>query len=232
MVYAKRLSLLVLLIWQCSVFAQGFDENRSGSWLEFAGTNKIHEDWSIPIVGILKHKDVLETYDFSFLRTGISYQLAPSLICTGGVAILNSNAYTHDQDVVVTSQFWIYEEVTLKSTVEPYQLSHRWRLENRWITKEQGTTFNNRFRYRLQYSQPIYGKTFIKTSNEIFLNLKGHIFNQNRFYLGIGQELSPSFKVEIGYLKNHFKSSHFDAISMGIGFKLDFTHADVVQIED
>nr|WP_299383144.1 DUF2490 domain-containing protein [Allomuricauda sp.] len=225
-------ALFLLLIFNTPLYSQLNEESVSGSWLEFSGTGKIHQDWSIPIAGIMRHHDLFETYDFSFVRTGISYHFNTSSILTGGIAYVNSKSYTADEHTALTTQFWLYSEYCLNTNFGKNKVSHRGRLENRWITNNDGTRFNNRLRYRLQFTRSLHGKTFVKSFNELFVSLDGHWFNQNRFYLGIGRELSPNLKIDIGYLKNHFRDSHLDAIRMGLNFSLDLTKSEIAYFED
>lgn len=207
-------------------YTQTLDENRAGSWLVISGNNKIHERWSIPTVGILRHHDILEQYEFAFFRTGVSYQLNPSSTFTTGVAHLSSKNYTGSEEFKNATQFWVYEEYTLKMKA----FSHRWRLETRWKKNAESLHINNRVRYRLLYIKPLSKNTYIKSFNEIFLNLERPLFNQNRAYIGLGHILTPSIKLDIGYLKNHFKTSDHDVIRMGVTFKTDFTKKDIAQL--
>lgn len=209
--------------------SQYTNENVSGSWLIISGKNKIHDKWSIPVVGILRHNAMFETYGFSFVRTGLSYELNTASTLTGGVAYLDSRNLDELQEVETVSQFWLYGEYDLANKFKKGSLSHRWRLENRWITDDQGTAFNQRARYRLQYVRPVHKNTYIKAFNEVFFNLEEPIFNQNRFFIGVGQTLSPSIKVDIGYFKINLNDSDFDLIRMGLSFTTDFTKQDMVR---
>ncbi|SHG68098.1 DUF2490 domain-containing protein [Flagellimonas flava] len=232
MVYVKRLTLPLFLFFIHISIGQTFDENRSGSWLEFSGVGKIGDDWSIPLAGILKHRDVFDTYDFSFIRTGISYRTSPSTVFTPGIAFLNTNSFTDRDAISVTSQFWVYEEFSVFSNRKRHAFSHRWRLEHRWIRNDNNTEFNHRVRYRLQYKTPLHGNLYFKVCNEIFLNTRGHAFNQNRFFIGVGRTLSESIKIDLGFLKNHFRTSGYGAVRMGLYFDLDFTTTEVAQIDN
>ncbi|MEX0313230.1 MAG: DUF2490 domain-containing protein [Allomuricauda sp.] len=233
MVVVKRLSFIALAILNLAATAQSYDEHDSGSWLEFYGDNKIHERWSIPLSGILHHHDLFEMHDFSFLRTGISYRLNPRLTVTGGIAFVNSKDYDESFRSSSIQQYWLYEEFSIKNKFRRNTLSHRWRLENRWINEPNKTYFRNRIRYRLQFSRPLYGKTFVKTFNEVFFNLNGpSFFNQNRFYLGIGQILTPTFKVDVGYLKTHFTKRKYGTFRMGLAYTIDFTRKEVASIDN
>lgn len=231
--YAKRLfyqlSLIVSIFFCYVLNGQYTNENVSGSWLVISGQNKIHEKWSVPVIGILRHNAMFETYGFSFVRTGLSYRLNTASTFTGGMAYLDSRNRDELQEVETVSQFWLYGEYDLTSKFKKSSLSHRWRLENRWITNDQETDFNQRLRYRLQYVRPLHKNTYIKAFNESFFNLEEPIFNQNRFFVGVGQTLSPAIKVDIGYFKIHLNDSDFDLIRMGLTFTTDFIKKDVAR---
>ncbi|SNZ01129.1 DUF2490 domain-containing protein [Flagellimonas pacifica] len=229
----KRRSLFLISIFIFFIYttnhAQLPNENGSGSWLEIYGNNKISNDWSIPIVGILRHHDMLEKYDFSFVRGGISYQLTNSSTLTGGVAFLSSKNYTDTHKTTKANQYWVYEQFTLKSRFKRNTIAHRWRLENRWIKDAKKIRFNNRFRYRLQFVRPLYNDTYVRAFNEIFLSLNNSFFNQNRFYIGFGQIVSPSFQIDLGYLKNHFKHTDRDFVRISVTFKTNFLTTEIAE---
>lgn len=220
------ISFLVVTLLFSSNFAsmaQTLDENKSGSWLVISGSNKILERWSIPTVGILRHHEMFEQYEFAFIRTGVSYHVGRKSKLTAGIAYLNSKDYAEISKSA--SQFWIYEEYTLKMN----SFSHRLRLETRWKKRQENLSINHRVRYRLLYTRSLYGKMYIKSFNELFLNINGPIFDQNRFYVGIGRTLTPSLKIDIGYLKNNFRHSDNDVVRMGLTFKTDFTKKEMAQ---
>lgn len=230
--YARFGYSILFVLYQSIVLAQNFDENSSGSWLEFSGTGTLNENWSIPVAGILRHHELFETYDFFFIRTGITYHFNDKSSFTGGIAYVNSKSYPETGIATNTKQYWIYEQFTLKTAIAKNNLSHRFRLENRWINKPETTYFTNRFRYRLQYTRPISRNVYFKTSNELFVNLDNHWFNQNRFYIGLGRKLTPNLKIDLGYLKNHFRNSALDAVLMGLNFNIDLRRNEIALFED
>ncbi|MEM7485284.1 MAG: DUF2490 domain-containing protein [Bacteroidota bacterium] len=208
-------------------YGQGDSENRSGSWLVLYGTNKVHEKWSVPLVGILRHHDMFEKYEFAFVRTGLSYKINNSSALTAGVAYLSSKNYTGSEEFQNATQFWVYEEYSLKSKSKRNKISHRWRFETRWKKNANNVRVNNRLRYRFQFIRPLYKNVHFRTFNEFFINIEPQLFNQNRFYIGLGQTITPSLKVDIGYLKNHFDKSDHDVVRMSLTFKTDFTKKDM-----
>lgn len=227
--YFSRLlcSVVFTILLAPDIYSQNSEENDYGSWLLLCGEAKIHEDWSIPAVGIIRHHHMLDKYGFFFFRTGASYKISKASRFTGGFALLNSNSYLEPNDVVNTNQLWLYGEYTLKTKLNENTLAHRFRFENRRLINTDNPKINNRIRYRLQYTRPIYKDIYFKAFDEVFLNLEGKAYSQNRIFLGVGRELTPSLKVDIGYFNRSFKNYSEDMIRLGLYFKIDLTKNDL-----
>jgi|GEM_PF-1869004 len=225
-----------LSYWLCSIvfacfsiqlgYTQNSEENEYGSWLVLCGTAKVHEDWSIPAVGIIRHHQMLDKYGFFFFRTGASYKISKASTFTGGVALLNSNSYLEPNDVVNTNQFWLYGEYNLQTEFNDNSLAHRIRLENRRLIKTEAPKANNRIRYRLQYVRPIYKDIYFKAFDELFLNLKGNAYGENRVFIGVGKQLAPNLKADIGYFNRRFKNYREDMVRLSLNFNIDLTKDD------
>lgn len=217
----KQIVALILLSFGIQSFAQT-EEDYFGTWAVLYGENRISEKISIPVEGVLRHYEFLEHYEFSFLRVGFSYQLAPRLSGTMGYAYLDSEPFVTDTEIAGARQHWVFEELNLNSDLGQFKISQRLRLENRWILKDQGTAMNHRMRYRLRFRYPIGKKLYAHAYNEVFVGLQKPLFNQNRMQLGLGYKVNPSIKLEAGYLKVHFVSKQCNSIRFAMLFKTDF----------
>jgi hypothetical protein len=175
---------------------------------------------------------MLDRYGFSFFRTGASYHISKASTFTGGFAFLNSNSYLQPNDVINTNQFWIYGEYTLKSKFNANSIAHRLRLENRRLIDTEDPKTNNRIRYRLQFTRPIYKDIYFKAFDEVFLNLEGSAFNQNRIFVGVGRQIAPSLKADIGYFNRKFRNSSEAMIRLSLSFNIDLTKNDLAQNSD
>lgn len=225
-------SVVLSITAQNHIFAQRLNEQPPGSWFVISGSTKVHEEWSIPTVAIIKNNNMWENYGFFFIRTGASYHLNASSEFTGGVAFLNSSSYDEDMPPRNSSQFWMYGEYSLKSKLRKGTLTQRWRLENCRQIHSTNAQSENRVRYRLQYLRPVYKNVYFKCHNEIILNLAGETFNQNRFFIGMGQKLTPTLCMDIGYLNRQFKTSREDMVQVGLSFKIDLTQKDVALLTE
>ncbi|NAY92722.1 DUF2490 domain-containing protein [Muricauda sp. JGD-17] len=188
---------------------------------------QIHEHWSIPVVGILKHRNMLDNYGFTFVRTGTTFKLSEHSSLTGGIAFLNCNIYSGQEEASNNSQLWYYGEYSLKLGFGKAVVAQRFRLENRRTTNTEHRALNNRARYRLQYTRQLSKKFYFKSFNEVFLQLENSSFDQNRFYIGVGQSLSPSTKIDIGYFNQQHQNTNESMVRMGISINIDFTNKDL-----
>ena len=220
-------SIVLTTLLAQPLHAQNSEENDYGSWLVLCGTAKIHEGWSIPAVGIIRHHHMLDKYGFFFFRTGASYHISKASTFTGGFALLNSNSYLEPNDVVNTNQLWLYVEYSLKSKFNDNSLVHRVRFENRRLIHTEDPKVNNRVRYRLQYVLPIYKEIYFKAFDELFLNLKGKAYSQNRIFVGVGRQITPNFKADIGYFTRMFKNYREDMVRLSLSFNIDLTKNDL-----
>jgi hypothetical protein len=109
-----------------------------------------------------------------------------------------------------------FQELTFSQPISKrLTLSSRFRIDERFISKNDGNVlldgYNFNFRYRLRI-QGVYLlnkktdalPTTLKLSNEVMLNTGARIinnhFDQNRAYLGIEKAISKSISAELGYL--------------------------------
>lgn len=127
-----------------------------------------------------------------------------------------------------TPEFRITPQVTLNQKFGRVVISHRYRYEFRFFgdkkSAENGWDFSkgyynfnddmhtrSRLRYFIRALVPLNNATlkpgtfYVNTYNEIFVNIgksvgNTNLFDQNRFFLGLGYRFNPLFRLEAGYL--------------------------------
>ncbi|MGB5434554.1 MAG: DUF2490 domain-containing protein [Maribacter sp.] len=213
----RRVFLCITMLFAISLNSQVPNENDWGSWIMLYGSNKISNDFDVITEFRLHDYEVFKDLDNQFVRTGLNYRIDPGLSITAGYI----HQYSETKSNISISENRIYEEGTLKNKFRNLSIAHRYRIEHRWINNMGRTAFSNRMRYRLQLSHPLFDKFFVMVFDEIFINLQESIFNQNRLHMGIGYAFGPSFKLELGYLKNHFLTTNYDLLRIGISFNTD-----------
>jgi len=182
----KRLLLLfiitgLLLHTQLSIAqTQESLKEATGTWLVLAGNHEIAPQWKIPTVGILRYYNIAEQAEFGFFATGLTYAPNHRNSFTLGTAYLDTQPFEHNEFETHTSQTWLYEEFCYNTTIFRGDLSQRFRLEQRWISKPREHVFNTRLRYRIQIKHPISENLYIKAFDEPFLDFTEVNINQNR----------------------------------------------------
>lgn len=131
----------------------------------------------------------------------------------GGVYFLQSLPQDGEVDIDLTRpEIRPHQELTMRDKVGNVGITHRYRLEQRFRRKTEGTEladgydFNLRFRYRLQFRIPLNekngaGALDFKVGDEVMLNAGKNIvrntFDQNRLYVGIRNKFSSKTNLEV-----------------------------------
>jgi hypothetical protein len=147
----------------------------------------------------------------------IHYKIAPNFDIGAGITYSQQSPQFSDAtSTLVVPEIRPFQEITQSQTLgKRVTLSHRFRLDERFIRKNNGTElldgtdFNFRFRFRPQLAinlSKLENKTptNLKIADELMVNFGGEIvynhFDQNRVYVGLEKVLSKNFSVEMGYL--------------------------------
>ncbi|NJY61360.1 DUF2490 domain-containing protein [Salinimicrobium sp. CDJ15-81-2] len=212
---SKKAFFPLLLFHSLLLTAQN-PEELLGTWTEVIGQNYISEKWSIPTTAILQHYEVLDKFQFILLRSGVNYHFSSKASAAVGYDYFYSEGISGE---MTNLQHRVWEELSLKSNFSAWNIGHRFRFESTWTRQEPEYSLAYRLRYRLKLEHPLYKKWYVTGFNEIFINLKEPVFNQNRLHLGVGYAFHPDLKFELGYFKNHFRQAHYDRIRIGIVFR-------------
>jgi hypothetical protein len=133
----------------------------------------------------------------------------------------------------------IYEDLEVGDKFGRLALSHRLRLEQRWLTQLLMTNprridnweYQNRIRYQLSATYPLSGPTidsgefYLNAFDELFIsfgkNVGNNVYNQNRLSGGLGYQISDNFKLELNYFNRIVQHSEGDPITKKSIFDID-----------
>ncbi len=154
-------------------------------------------------------------------RAGLNYRVNKKVSLLAGYAFIQTFPYG-DMNYPVSSsrvnfpENRIFQQLTVKDQVGAMELTHRYRLEQRWVAsqiREYSHDINewkmsNRFRYMLRFQMPFRGVVtetkswYFAGYNELFLSFGRHVgfnvFDQNRSALLIGYKAGKVFRLEAG----------------------------------
>jgi hypothetical protein len=131
-------------------------------------------------------------------------------------------------------------EATHESRFRFGTLSNRLRLDNRFFEVDKLEGFSDdylfvaRLRYRIQARVPVskttHGDVAAKIADEIMVNSKENLFDQNRIYASIDLPISKRFSAEVGYVyiyQQRFATDNFiqrHVMRFTLSHKFNFAH--------
>jgi len=192
-------------------------------WVASFNTVKLNKKFSIHFDGQFRSSNQWQHMQTLLLRTGLNYHIKKNLVATAGYA------YIHNRRVIneisgYAPEHRIWEQLIVSHKLLYTSLSHRFRLEQRFIGKShvngndfhnQGNSYANRFRYFFRTLLPIATAAefrkgpFFALQNEVFVNIgdksavNGEFFDQNRAYGALGYRFCTRFDAEVGYLNQY-----------------------------
>jgi hypothetical protein len=189
------------------------------NWLQTFNTIKLHNKWGLHLEYQWRREKGLKYWQQGLLRIGTNYKVNDNVTAHIGYAWAETYPYG-DYPIANNGTFpehRTYEQLTFRQPVNKFLLTHRFRIEQRWLGRVKAGTAGNReiedwfflhrFRYqfRTQYSLWAKGdKQFYgAAADEIFIgagkNLGTNVFDQNRIFLLFGYKLNKNVSIEAGY---------------------------------
>ena len=220
--------VLLFLFAHTQLGAQQTGEDELGAWYMYFGMNRLAERWSLHTEAQWRFYEVERNFNQLLLRTGINYHIDKTTIATLGYAYIDTDPTFEDIPPVDSpfagnqiSENRIFQQFILTNKVWEFNFEHRYRLEQRFINYEGENTTLHRARYRLQVTLPLTDSFFINLYDEIFINLQDELFGQNRLYAAFGVRITENSSIQIGYLKNHFRTINFDRLQFALFYNPD-----------
>jgi hypothetical protein len=189
--------------------------SETNTWLSVTG-----DLWATPKLGIqtellYERSDLGEDPQQIELRLGLQRAVGPSVRLAAGGTFIHTSPYGPFPARAAFDEYRSWVQATVEHRLAKVTLSHRYRLEERWIERPSSTggesdiAFGLRLRYQGRATIPLAPAShprgpYVAASDEIFLVGGPHapynLVDQNRAYLGLGVRWSPSLRSEIGYL--------------------------------
>ncbi|MCC6241395.1 MAG: DUF2490 domain-containing protein [Gemmatimonadaceae bacterium] len=155
------------------------------------------------------------------LRPGVLRTLAPGVRVGGGYAYIATAPYGEAPSATPLREHRIWQQLLLTHTSGPLAMTHRYRLEQRWLAPVQtnlgaGSETVGRFAYqqRLRYmlraqgalpTLRVGGRRIVGFAWDEILMPVGHAdasarLGQNRAAVGVGVPITPRQRLDIGYM--------------------------------
>lgn len=203
------------MFFSCGCFAQNdrLHDHNNTNWLQTFNTIKLNKNWSLHVEYQWRREEVLKHWQQSLLRVGVNRRLNEQLTVHLGYGWIETFPYG-DHPIASAGTFpehRVYEQFSLRQPIKKWILTHRFRIEQRWLGRVKPGTdreinawlFVHRFRYQLRAQYPVSPKWYGVAADEIFIgagkNVGVNIFDQNRIFLLAGFKLNQDVSIEAGY---------------------------------
>lgn len=211
--------MLLFLFLLCPLIAISQNSSQQSAWGAWIHSQKFSNKIGLHFDAQFRSADDLEYVRNILIRPGFTYYFDENHNATLGYAYILTNQRLDGVANSSLSEHRIWQQFILNYRIGKVPLSHRFRLEQRFIEQNTGEVFSQRIRYFLRSVIPLQKQEsaafakgpFVALQNEVFLNIQNnnklntHVFDQNRAYLAAGYRLSPAIDLEAGYLNQHIK---------------------------
>ncbi len=228
------------------------------AWFTYTGDHKLTAKWAAHTEAQWRRVELGAHPQQLLLRLGGTYKLAHDVKLGGGYTYFVTYPYGRYPTAALGQpepEHRAYEDITFGADYGRLQLSHRLRLEQRWLgqldparpTEVASWQYQNRARYQVAGQLPLQGATlednelYATFFDELFIgfgpNVGQNIFNQNRISGGLGYQFTNAFQLELNYLNQWTQHDILDdatgraifennnGFRLNVVYNLDFTHA-------
>ncbi len=217
------LTTITCLLISFNSFSQNTGETELGSWYEITSSNRISDKFSVSASFTNWNYELpAEKAHLLLGIVGLNYHINKNVIVGIGYARGDIDTSFEVNDIPNITENRILEQIVLKHKSNNISLSHRFRLEQRFLEYPSEDLLKHRLRYRFKGKLPINNTLFISAYDEIHFVLNEFDFHQNRAYVGLGAKLNKNINVELGYARHAFKTKSFNRLSLQVNLKYDF----------
>jgi len=197
-------------------------------WTSINSTSRISDRWGAVADFHIRRNNFVKDPSFYLLRFGAHYWLGTDLAVTLGYAH-NWVAPAKPEWETWTNENRIYQQIQYSHLLGKVRVLHRVRNEQRWQQKVENDVltgenkFSDRVRYLGSLTIPVSTRESVPSivvSDEILIQFGHEIvlntFDQNRFFVGIKENLSKSWSFDLGYMLVYQQKS--------TGYQYDLNH--------
>jgi hypothetical protein len=182
-------------------------------WLQSFNTIKLNNKWSLHAEYQWRRDNGLKHWQQSLLRIGANYKINDNVIVHAGYAWVET--FPYGKFPIASNgtfpEHRLYEQLTLRQPLNKFLLTHRFRIEQRWLGRVKAGTDReieewlllHRFRYQFRAQYNFKKKWYGVFADEIFIgagkNVGVNIFDQNRIFFLAGFKVNSKLSIEAGY---------------------------------
>ncbi len=210
----KKIFTLVGLLFLCvQSHSQDTGEEKLGTWLSYFGTHRVTDKFSIYTELELNLYEIASNYNQFWGIAAFNYHIKDNFVASVGYGYFNYDPTFSDvPGEKNTIDNTLFEQFTTNYSIGKMQVQNRYRLEQRFIHIPADDVVRHRLRARIQLTYPLSKTWFVVGQDEVFLNFREPVFNQNRAVAALGYRFTPNANLQLGYMKNHNVGTAYDRL--------------------
>ncbi len=195
----KKTLIILFLLSIISVSAQ----NEFGSWNVLNFNFKLNHKWNVFAESQLRSLAFFDDFHYYEYKIGGTVKLTDNFGLTSGIGSYNTfaeggNFVRPMQNKEIRTWF----QFQIKTNINRIMFENRFRMEQRFSVNG----YKNRYRLRLAATVPLNSQKIQPKTvstilwNEIFFTNNEPYFERNRFFCGLGYEISREIAIQTGYV--------------------------------
>ncbi len=218
----KNFWLALVCVGGLSLQAQETAEDKLGSWHLLSITPRISNTISLQAMAQSRYYEQLRNFNQFVVRTSVIYDINHWLSTSFGYGFVVTDATFEKQpNEIYKKEHLLGEQVTLKDKIGKFETEHRFWLEQRFVPIDDGIDLLHRARYRLQVNLPLTTIFSLNFHDEVFFNLQGKAYSQNRLYGALGVHIATHLSLQAGYFRTYANHAHLDRLRIAVFYSPD-----------
>lgn len=211
----KRIVATIFFLCFSHAHAQKTIVHKNENWLHGYLNIRVYQRIGVSCDLGYRFKDFFEGTTQSLIRGAGIFYFTDNTYLHVGLAYFHTYPALNNSKGLVIPELRPYQRLFINNTKGRFNISQRYRLEERFIRQSNssellnGYRYNYRFGYQINVQFPFVGKTisagklYAMIYDEVFVNFGKQIFynyfDQNRLFVGLGYQMTKQASVSAGY---------------------------------
>ncbi|WP_306353050.1 DUF2490 domain-containing protein [Flavobacterium sp. '19STA2R22 D10 B1'] len=196
--------ILLLLLFSAFSFQSYAQQDNLNNWFQYTMSAKLSPKWSVTALSQYRSYDLVQDSRLFLVATYLERTFENGITPGAGYMFLVLEPYNSVSEKRIRYENRAFQQLSLKSNIGRVSISHRYRVEERFLTNPDD--FVLRLRYLISLRIPFNGENkkdlfYGIFKNEIRMNVvKEEQFDSNRITAGIGIHLSKRSAIEVSFV--------------------------------
>lgn len=235
----KRIQFGLLVAGMLSVLSTSAQDTRDvathqHTWFMAFGNHRLSDTWGVHTEYQFRRTDLGQDWQQSLMRVGLDWHRSEQHVVTAGYGWIRSYPYGEQPIAQLFDEHRIWQQLITKSKTGAINWTHRYRLEQRFMDRPEGSAWQHRARYFVQISWSIPNHTnwSISAYEEAFIGLRDlampviNLLQQNRLSAALNYRLNNGTSLQVGWLqqvlwKGDGRAENNQTLLLGVRHDLD-----------